>query len=119
MPGETVYIVLTSKDSIMSTLTQHLATHIQTHQTHGFTWPDTAEFCVVYNTSTWPCGWSDYNVVRFFDSAEEFKAWLVSNKKWSSYEDNHLAYMAWEWDLGPNLIDSCDESNLAQHSITC
>lgn len=82
--------------------------NIASHTTAGHDWPVTAEFCVVYSTSTWPCGWDKESSVKFFDSRVELNNWLGSQLEWANLEDNQFAFQAYEWDLGPNvMLDLC------------
>lgn len=79
-----------------------LKAHIESHHTNGTAWPDDAVFAVVSRCSTWPCGWSDTSHVDFFDSRETMDKWMETQIGWAKCEDNYIAWMVYEWDLGPN-----------------
>ena len=82
-----------------------LSKHLDRHMTDGNEWPADAEFAVVYSYSTWPMGWDTESHVRFFSNREELDIWVKVQHEWTRYEDNHVAYQAYQWDLGPNLMD--------------
>lgn len=82
-----------------------LRQHIDSHQTAGHDWPADAEFCVVYNTSTWPCGWGKESRVEFFPSKAKLETWFAEMREWSRLEDNYFAAQAYAWDFGPVLIE--------------
>ena len=87
-----------------------LKAHIDTHHTNGEAWPDDAEYAVVYRTSTWPCGWSDLTHVSFFDSRDGLDKWMEAQRGWAKCEDNHIAWMVYQWDLGPNHRSEFDHN---------
>lgn len=90
-----------------------LAAHIDSHNTSGFVWPDSAEYAVEYNCSTWPMGWGKDTVIVFFDDREAYDKWVVDHRKWAELEDNYLAFRAWQWDWGPTLMQG--EGQLEAH----
>lgn len=91
-----------------STLLRSLRKHVDVHQTNQVSWPDDAAFCVVYNMSTWPCGWTNDLYIRFFVEQDGLDEWIKNMEDWSLCEDNYFAFQAHEWDLGPNvMIDVC------------
>jgi hypothetical protein len=95
MPESQVSIVLEP------TVATVVSDHIKSHQTCGVDWPDSAVYAVVYRTSTWPCGWDKENHITFFDTEDQLHAWRRRYDDWSSLEDNHVAFQAYTWDLGP------------------
>jgi len=89
----------------LNQITAALAQHIDSHQTAGHTWPDSAEFAVVFSHTTWPLGWDKESDVKFFDSRKELDAWIARKKDWAMLEDNDYAFQAYKWDLGPELME--------------
>ncbi len=79
---------------------------------YGVPWPDEATHAVRYNTSTWPLGWGNESRVEFFRSEEGWKQWKSRMAEWSKCEDNHVAYEAYMWDLGPCLVAGQNEDQL-------
>lgn len=80
-----------------------LTQHIGSHCTGAHHWPADAVFAVKYNLSTWPLGWMKEAHMEFFTSLEEFETWRSAKHEWARCEDNHVAFVVYEWDLGPQL----------------
>lgn len=112
--GRAIREPLTWYSKMHQTIFDLLDKHIASHTTAAVAWPDDAEFCVVYNTSTWPCGWGKEAHVEFFKSQQELNAWVGKMRKWSRLEDNYYAFQAYRWDLGPRAIQgfACNTGNL-------
>jgi hypothetical protein len=85
----------------VSPLMAQIQRHLDSHMTGGKDWPADAEFAVVYNHSTWPCGWGDESHVEFFTSEDDMQKWVARQHDWAKCEDNYVAYQVYEWDLGP------------------
>lgn len=75
------------------------------HMTGGQHWPADAQFAVVYNHSTWPCGWEKESLVKFFVNEADLHSWIADQRDWAKCEDNYVAYQVYEWDLGPQRRD--------------
>lgn len=95
-------------NTLQTTFPASIAAHIDSHQTCGVDWPASATYAVVYRTSTWPMGWDKESSITFFDTEEQFHAWMRRYDAWSSLEDNHLAFQSYFWDLGPTeMVGIC------------
>lgn len=97
--------------SQLSPVMQVLHDHIESHFHGGERWPDDAEFAVVYRTSTWPIGWHHSNYTEFFTSRKALAEWMEKKEKWSSMEDNLIAWRIYEWDLGPQRLFELDHNS--------
>lgn len=93
--------ILAEVADVGASIAQALYNHMQSHDTAGHSWPDSAEFAVVHCESTWPCGWEQYSAVKFFDSRQELECWIEDKREWMQLEDNYAAWRVYEWDLGP------------------
>ena len=88
----------------MNNAITHIANrYFESHKTGGEEWPDSAEFAAKVCTHTWPMGWDSESTMKFFDSAEQLHNWMDSCAKWAKEEDNDIAYVIYEWDLGPKI----------------
>lgn len=77
----------------------------QTKVTEYESWPDWAEYMVMYSTKCWPCDW-DEDRPKFFADKAELLAWVEKMNDWGTLEDNYYdVRCVYQWDLGPNLID--------------
>jgi hypothetical protein len=74
----------------------------QVHETAD--WPVSAQYKVVYRMHTWPCGWDEPRV-QFFDSDDEYIAWVKEMTAWALCDDNAVEYRTYVWDWGPQLTD--------------
>lgn len=100
-----------STDTVFTTtLPIVLASHLDSHQTRATDWPADAEFCAVYNSSTWPCGWGKNSYVEFFKNRAELDEFLARRRKWALCEDNYAAHQVYRWDLGPVLMPEFDSN---------
>lgn len=90
-------------NSIATTVSAHIRSHLDEHQTQGRDWPADAAYAVEYRVKAWPTGF-DKNVA-FFTNAAELRAWYAAKCSWAMLEDNEFELDAlWMWDLGPQLI---------------
>lgn len=71
--------------------------YIESHQTGGMRWPDAAEYAVKYNIRD-NQGWMQNSQAEFFLNRADLDQWIEDQK------DRHIAYQAYEWDLGPNPL---------------
>lgn len=102
-----------SKENFGTDMVQAVNRHIDNHTTNGVDWPYDAEFCVVYDLSTWPCGWSKEPYICFFSDRQELDDWIAAKMDWATLEDNYVAFKAYEWDLGPTLLkNDCHNPDL-------
>ncbi len=88
-----------------------LIDHVDSHFHGGERWPDDAQFSAVWRTSTWPIGWSDMQHTDFFTDRASLEAWMAKQKKWAELEDNYIAWVVYEWDLGPQRLSELDRSS--------
>lgn len=100
----------------LNTLKYILTQQLESHQTGGNIWPDDAVFSVVYNLSTWPVGWDRRSNVKFFTSRGDFDNWLNELHEWEKKENNHFAFQAYTWDLGP--IQTLENQNTGNLTMT-
>lgn len=97
-----------------------VSAHIDSHKTNGREWPYDAEFCVVYATSTWPCGWDKEPYIKFFNNRGALDTWIAEQLDWATLEDNYVAFQAFEWDLGPRLLrDDCHNPFQIPSGLAC
>lgn len=78
--------------------------HLDSHQILGNDWPNEATYAMTYRTKTWPCGWDEYDNVRFFANSDELSRFVRRMNNWSREEDNAWTYTLYMWDLGPIMI---------------
>lgn len=81
-----------------------IAAHIDSHQTEGMDWPNTAQFALMLRFKAWPCDFGPRHV-EFFDNNIELEDRLAALRKWASFEDNYVEYRQYEWDWGPKFVD--------------
>jgi len=81
-----------------------LIQHVNSHTTNGQSWPNDAEYCIVYRYRTWPVGYDREWSTEFFTNSAEVEAWEKKQREWTKLEDNGIQYSVYEWDLGPHFV---------------
>lgn len=71
----------------------------------GTDWPASAEYMVEYRTKCWPCQMGD-QFKRYFDTEAEMQIWLAKQAEWASQEGNSMDYSIYQWELGPQYMNS-------------
>lgn len=74
----------------------------------GQGWPADAEYKVSVRHHTWPCGWDKECSDHYFTCKSELDAYIRDQHEWAKCEDNIVQIKVYQWDLGPNYLNTVE-----------